>query len=81
MKFTRITVKPDQMGGVPCIRGLHIPVATVIGMIAEGMSQEEIVDAYFTIDLFAARNRPDQSIEGIRRFCQTTTFGENLSIV
>jgi uncharacterized protein (DUF433 family) len=46
MKFTRITVKPDQMGGVPCIRGLRIPVATVIGMVAEGMSQEEILDAY-----------------------------------
>ena len=46
MKYTRITVKPDQMGGVPCIRGLRIPVATVIGMVAEGMSQEEIVDAY-----------------------------------
>jgi uncharacterized protein (DUF433 family) len=46
MKFTRITVKPDQMGGVPCIRGLRIPVVTVIGMVAEGMSQEEILDAY-----------------------------------
>ena len=46
MKFTRITVKPDQMGGVPCIRGLRIPVATVIGMVAEGMSQGEILDAY-----------------------------------
>ena len=46
MKFTRITVKPDQMGGVPCIRGLRIPVATVIGMVAEGMSQEKILEAY-----------------------------------
>jgi uncharacterized protein (DUF433 family) len=46
MKFKRITVKPDQMGGVPCIRGLRIPVATVIGMVAEGMSQEEILHAY-----------------------------------
>ena len=46
MKFTRITVKPDQMGGVPCIRGLRIPVATVIGMVAEGMSHEEILKAY-----------------------------------
>jgi len=34
MKFARITAKPDQMGGVPCIRGLRIPVATVIGMVA-----------------------------------------------
>ena len=46
MKFIRITVKPDQMGGVPCIRGLRIPVATIIGMVAEGMSHEEILKAY-----------------------------------
>jgi uncharacterized protein (DUF433 family) len=46
MKFTRITVDPKQMGGVPCIRGLRIPVATVIGMIADGMVEEEIVAAY-----------------------------------
>jgi len=46
MKFIRITVKPDQMVGVPCIRGLRIPVATIIGMVAEGMSHEEILKAY-----------------------------------
>ena len=46
MKFKRVTVKPEQMGGVPCIRGLRIPVATVIGMVAEGMSHEEILKAY-----------------------------------
>ena len=46
MKFTRITVNPKQMGGVPCIRGLRIPVATIIGMIADGMSDAEILSAY-----------------------------------
>ncbi|MHB1244108.1 MAG: DUF433 domain-containing protein [Gaiellaceae bacterium] len=46
MTFERITVRPDQMGGVPCIRGLRIPVATVVGMVADGMSQEEILAAY-----------------------------------
>ncbi len=46
MKFTRITVSPDQMSGVPCIRGLRIPVATVVGMVADGMSNEEILKAY-----------------------------------
>jgi uncharacterized protein (DUF433 family) len=46
MKFARITVKVDQMGGVPCIRGLRIPVASVVGMIAEGMSGAEILAAY-----------------------------------
>jgi len=34
------------MGGVPCLRGLRIPVATVVGMIADGMTQEEILKAY-----------------------------------
>jgi uncharacterized protein (DUF433 family) len=46
LTFTRITVRPDQMGGIPCIRGLRIPVATVVGMVADGMSQPEILAAY-----------------------------------
>lgn len=44
--FTRITVDPNQMGGMPCIRGLRIPAATVVGMVAEGMTEQEILDAY-----------------------------------
>jgi uncharacterized protein (DUF433 family) len=46
MKFTRITVDPKQMGGVPCIRALRIPLATVIGMLADGMATEEILTAF-----------------------------------
>ncbi len=46
MIFPRITVDPKQMGGVPCIRGLRIPVATVVGMIADGMTENEILNAY-----------------------------------
>jgi uncharacterized protein (DUF433 family) len=34
------------MAGVPCIRGLRIPVATVVGMIADGMAEGEILAAY-----------------------------------
>jgi len=34
------------MGGVPCLRGLCIPVATVVGMIADGMTKEEILRLY-----------------------------------
>jgi uncharacterized protein (DUF433 family) len=44
MRFERITVNPAQMGGVPCIRGLRIPVATVVGMVADGMAIDEILD-------------------------------------
>jgi uncharacterized protein (DUF433 family) len=46
MKFARITVDPRQMDGVPCIRRLRIPVATVVGMVADGMTAAEILAAY-----------------------------------
>lgn len=45
MPFERIAVQPGQMGGQPCIRGLRIPVATVVEMIADGMSTNEVVAA------------------------------------
>jgi uncharacterized protein (DUF433 family) len=44
--MSRVTVDPKQMNGVPCIRGLRIPVATVVGMVAEGMTQEDILGAF-----------------------------------
>lgn len=46
MTFDRITVRAEQMSGVPCIRGLRIPVATVVGMIADGMTKDQISAAY-----------------------------------
>lgn len=46
MKFARITVNPRQMDGAPCIRGMRIPVATIVAMIADGMSKEEILQAF-----------------------------------
>lgn len=46
MRFGRITVDPMQMGGVPCVRALRIPVATVVGMVADGMAEAEILAAY-----------------------------------
>ena len=46
MNFERITINPKQMGGVPCIRSLRIPVATVISLVAAGMSDDAILEAY-----------------------------------
>ena len=43
------------MGGVPCLRGLRIPVATVVDMVADGMEAPEILHAY-----------PDLEAEDIR---------------
>jgi uncharacterized protein (DUF433 family) len=42
MTFTRITADPEVMAGVPTIRGMRIPVATVVLMVADGMSVGEI---------------------------------------
>ena len=46
MAFERITTDPDVMGGLPCIRGLRMPVATVVAMVADGMSVAEIIDDF-----------------------------------
>ena len=46
MKFARITTNANQMGGMPCIRSLRIPVAAVVGMVADGMAHAEILAAY-----------------------------------
>ena len=43
MEFERITIDPAKMRGVPCIRGLRIPVATVIGQLAAGRTATEIL--------------------------------------
>jgi uncharacterized protein (DUF433 family) len=45
MAFSRITVDAEMMGGVPCIRGMRIPVATIVGMVADGMATTEILAA------------------------------------
>ncbi len=41
--FERITLEAGKMGGQPCICGLRIPVATVVAMVADGMTTDEIV--------------------------------------
>lgn len=45
-RFSTITVNPEQMGGVPCIRGLRIPVKTIMGLIAAGFADDEILSEY-----------------------------------
>jgi uncharacterized protein (DUF433 family) len=66
MSLTRITVRADQMDGVPCVRGLRIPVATVLDVLADGMSELEIVDAYPDLEAEDVR-------EALRYAAQTGT--------
>jgi uncharacterized protein (DUF433 family) len=70
--FERITVNPNQMGGVPCIRGLRIPVATILRMLAGGMSEAEILAAY-----------ADLQVEDIRdclRFAAASAMERELAV-
>lgn len=45
-RLTRITVDPNKMGGVPIIRDLRIPVATIVAAIAEGETPQKIMKEF-----------------------------------
>jgi uncharacterized protein (DUF433 family) len=66
MNFTRITVNFNQMGGVPCIRGLRIPVATVVGMVADGMSEYEILRFFPDLEREDIRESLKYAAEAVR---------------
>lgn len=66
MSFSRISIDPTRMGGVPCIRGLRIPVATVVDMVAEGMAMEEILRAYPDLDEADIREALRFAAEAVR---------------
>lgn len=42
----RITFDPKVMGGKPCIRGLRVTVATIVGLVAKGYTFDEILNLY-----------------------------------
>jgi uncharacterized protein (DUF433 family) len=44
--LNRITFHPEVMGGKPCIRGMRVTVATIVGLMASGYSSEAILKAY-----------------------------------
>jgi uncharacterized protein (DUF433 family) len=66
MGFVRITVDPQQMNGVPCIRGLRIPVATVVGMIADAMREDEILQAFPDLERDDIREALRYAAEAVR---------------
>jgi uncharacterized protein (DUF433 family) len=73
MRGRRITVNPKQMDGVPCIRNLRIPVATVVAMLADGLTEKEILHSY-----------PDLEADDIRaalRFAAETLLERELPLI
>jgi len=70
--FERITVDPAQMGGVPCVRYLRIPVATVLRLLAGALTESEIFCDY-----------PDLQAEDIReclRFAAAAAMERELPV-
>ena len=66
----RITVEPGKCGGRPCIRGLRIRVTDVLGMLAEGVSHEEILRDFPTLNRMTSRRRsPTPPASPTTRFC------------
>lgn len=66
MEYTRITLDPNKMGGVPCIRGLRIPVSTVVAMVADGMATDEILEAYPDLEAEDIREALHYAAEAVR---------------
>ncbi len=66
MQFQRITVDSKKMGGVPCIRGLRIPVATIVGMIADGITEEDILADYPDLEREDIREALRYAAEAVR---------------
>jgi len=46
----RITRNPEVMGGKPCLRGMRVTVGTIVGLVAAGHSNDEILKAYPYLD-------------------------------
>jgi len=65
-RYPRVTARPEQMGGVPCIRGLRIPVATVVDMVADGMDHDEILAAYPDLEVEDVREAVRFAAEAVR---------------
>lgn len=66
MAFERITVDPAKMGGVPCIRDLRMPVATVVAMVADGMTVDEILTDFPDLEAEDVRAALHYAAEAVR---------------
>lgn len=66
MTFTRITVDPAVMAGVPTLRGLRIPVATVVSMVADGMTTEEVLADLPDLEVEDIQEALRYAAEGLR---------------
>ena len=83
--MARITIDPAVMGGVPCLRGLRIPVATVVNMVAGGLTAQQLVEELPPLEIedvaaalrFAADRTKDPLVERKPSFAQVEHDAKN----
>lgn len=63
-KFDRIMVDPAKCAGKPCIRGLRMPVGSILSYLSSGMTVEDIL-----------RNWPELELEDIQQACGFAALG------
>jgi uncharacterized protein (DUF433 family) len=76
MEFKRITTNSGQMGGVPCLRGLRIPVATIVALVAEGQTTQDILVLYPDLDADDVREAILFAAEAVRERVLPLASGE-----
>jgi uncharacterized protein (DUF433 family) len=67
--YSRITADPERFGGMPCIRDLQFPVASVVAMFADGMTFDEILAEHPDLEI-------DDLREALRYASQAVTERE-----
>ena len=75
MKFSRITVDPSQMGGAACVRSLRVPVATLVEMVAQGLTEGEILEAFPDLEREDIRESLLYAAEAVRERTLPLTAG------
>ena len=76
MEFRRATINPRQLGGVPCLRGLRIPVATIVGLIEERQSTSEVLALLPDLDAEDIREALLFAAEAVRERALPLAAGE-----
>lgn len=66
MAFERITIHPEQCNGQPCIRGMRMPVVTVVNMVAAGMTEDEILHEHPSLEREDIREALRYAAEAVR---------------
>jgi uncharacterized protein (DUF433 family) len=65
-RFDRITIDPQQVGGAPCIRRLRIPVATVVGLVAQGLTPQQVITELPDLEVEDVRQALEYAAEAVR---------------